>query len=156
MVTIPRRRFLLRTGALFFGAIFLCKFYNILESLILKKLLASRISSGNGSEDPRHHYAHNELFDKLNLTENECRATFPDLTKEIDDAVARGSFNLTKAPDGHTGLVQGQIKDGKVRIDQKKEKAMLTVAAVCDICRKGSESTDEMGTVIPFHCTTSV
>jgi hypothetical protein len=122
MVTIPRRRFLLRTGVLFFGAIFLCKFYNILESLILKKLQAPRISSGNGSGDARHHYAHNELFDRLNQTENECRATFPDLTKEIDDAVARGPFNLTKAPDGHTGLVQGQIKDGKVRINQKKRR----------------------------------
>jgi hypothetical protein len=34
--------------------------------------------------------------------------------KEIDDAVARGSFDLKKEPDNYTGMVQLGIKDGKV------------------------------------------
>lgn len=48
------------------------------------------------------------------LTEEQCAATFPGLTKEIDDAVARGPFDWEMPPDGYTGLVQVRIKDGKV------------------------------------------
>ena len=55
-----------------------------------------------------------ETFKKLSLTENQCRATFPGLMKEIDEAVARGPLKLVKEPDDYQGLVQGKIKDGKV------------------------------------------
>jgi len=55
-----------------------------------------------------------EVFQNLALTEEQCRATFPGLMKEIDDAVARGPFELEKEPDDYTGLVQLRIKDGKV------------------------------------------
>ena len=55
-----------------------------------------------------------EVFGNLALTEEQCRVTFPGLMKEIDDAVARGPFELKKEPDDYTGLVQLRIKDGKV------------------------------------------
>ncbi|ESZ99550.1 DUF821 domain-containing protein [Sclerotinia borealis F-4128] len=51
-----------------------------------------------------------DILQSLSLTEDQCVATFPGLTKEIDDAVARGSFPLKKQPDHHTGLVQGRIR----------------------------------------------
>lgn len=47
------------------------------------------------------------------MTESQCRATFPGLTKEIDDAVFRGAFELERQPDRYMGLVQGRISDGK-------------------------------------------
>lgn len=59
-------------------------------------------------------YPTKETTKSLFLTEHQCRATFPGLTKEIDDAVARGPFILEKQPDDYQGLVQARIKDGKV------------------------------------------
>lgn len=61
-------------------------------------------------------YPSKETTNSLFLTEHQCRATFPGLTKEIDNAVARGPFILEKQPDDYQGLVQARIKDGKVRI----------------------------------------
>lgn len=58
-----------------------------------------------------------DILQSLSLTEDQCRAAFPGLTKEIDDAVARGPFPLKRQPDHRTGLVQGRIKDGKVIFD---------------------------------------
>jgi hypothetical protein len=63
-------------------------------------------------------YPSKETTKSLSLTEQQCRATFPRLTKEIDNAVARGPFILEKKPDDYQGLVQARIKDGKVRVDQ--------------------------------------
>ncbi|QSZ32446.1 hypothetical protein DSL72_002020 [Monilinia vaccinii-corymbosi] len=60
------------------------------------------------------HEPSSEILQSLSLTEEQCAATFPGLTKEIDDAVARGPFSLKRQPDHYTGLVQGRIKDGKV------------------------------------------
>jgi hypothetical protein len=36
-------------------------------------------------------------LESLSLTELQCKAMFPRLTKEIDDAVARGPLDLKKA-----------------------------------------------------------
>jgi hypothetical protein len=55
-----------------------------------------------------------ETFKRLDLTAEECGATFPGLTKEVDDAVNRGPFQLKKAPGYTRGLVQGKIENGKV------------------------------------------
>ncbi|KUJ18869.1 uncharacterized protein LY89DRAFT_613994 [Mollisia scopiformis] len=57
-----------------------------------------------------------EVLNSLNLSEDECRATFPYLMKEIDDAVSRGPFKLDKEPDDYQGLVQARIKNGKLYI----------------------------------------
>jgi hypothetical protein len=54
-----------------------------------------------------------ELLRNLSLDEEQCKAAFPELTKEIDDAVAEGPFTLKQTGDG--GPVQGRIKDGQVR-----------------------------------------
>ncbi|PQE05975.1 hypothetical protein CJF30_00004913 [Rutstroemia sp. NJR-2017a BBW] len=58
-------------------------------------------------------------LESLVLTEQQCAATFPGLTKEIDDIVARGPFTLDRRPDDYTGLVHGRIKDGKITIHRK-------------------------------------
>lgn len=59
-------------------------------------------------------YPSKEILRNLFLGEEQCRATFPGLMKEIDDVVARGPFELEKEPDDYTGMVQARIKDGKV------------------------------------------
>ena len=59
-------------------------------------------------------YPSKEKLQNRALNEQQCRAAFPGLSKEIDDAVARGPFKLDKEPPDHQGLVQGRIKDGKV------------------------------------------
>ena len=61
-------------------------------------------------------YPSKETLVNLSLTEGQCRTTFPGLTKEIDDAVAKGPFILKKEPDDYTGMVQLRIKDGKVSL----------------------------------------
>ncbi|KAL0942571.1 DUF821 domain-containing protein [Colletotrichum truncatum] len=53
-------------------------------------------------------------FDNLHLTVEQCQAAFPGLTKEIDSAVAQGSFQLSVA-DASVSLL-GQIKDNKILI----------------------------------------
>src|SRR5271168_2743428 len=55
-------------------------------------------------------------LESLSLTDAQCKAMFPGLTKEIDDAVSRGPFDLKKQKDNYAGLVQGRVKDGKLYI----------------------------------------
>lgn len=57
-----------------------------------------------------------ELKKSLFLTEEQCLPAFPGLTKEIGNAVAEGPFELRRLRDDLPGLVQGRIKDGKVRL----------------------------------------
>lgn len=71
----------------------------------------SRLQNGGLSKHPS-----KEILDSLFLTDAQCKATFPGLTKEIDDAVASGPFDLKKHPADYAGLVQGRIKDGKLYI----------------------------------------
>lgn len=53
-----------------------------------------------------------ELLANLSLSEEQCNAAFPGLTKEIDDAVAEGPFKVKST--GDRGHLQGRIKDGQV------------------------------------------
>ncbi|KAF2257799.1 hypothetical protein CC78DRAFT_527265 [Lojkania enalia] len=55
-------------------------------------------------------------FDRLDLGEEQCREIFPGLTKDLDDAVQRGTFVFEKSNPDYQGLVQGRIKDGKLYI----------------------------------------
>lgn len=60
------------------------------------------------------------LRDTLNnfaLTEQQCQAKFPGLTKEIEEAASRGPFELVKKANVFPGLLQGKIKSGKVCSD---------------------------------------
>ncbi|CAO2648504.1 Nn.00g077710.m01.CDS01 [Neocucurbitaria sp. VM-36] len=52
----------------------------------------------------------------LNLEDEECRSSFPSLFADIDSSVARGKFSFSKSDPDYKGLVQGQIKDGKLYI----------------------------------------
>jgi hypothetical protein len=55
-------------------------------------------------------------FERLDMSAEERSATFPGLTTEVDDAVARGPFELHRRPNYTVGLVQGRIEDGKVGV----------------------------------------
>ncbi|KAK0616249.1 glycosyl transferase family 90-domain-containing protein [Immersiella caudata] len=55
-----------------------------------------------------------ELLNNLSLGEDECKAAFPGLTKEIDDTVSKGPFTIK--PSGDLGPLQGRIKDGQLYI----------------------------------------
>lgn len=62
----------------------------------------------------QYQYPSDEILQSRSLTEKQCRATFPGLLKEVDDAVARGRFVQDKLdPDNPFGPVTGRIKDGK-------------------------------------------
>jgi hypothetical protein len=53
------------------------------------------------------------ILNNLSLDEEQCKAYFPGLTKEIDDVVAKGPFQVKQT--GDLGPLQGRIKDGQVR-----------------------------------------
>lgn len=53
-----------------------------------------------------------ELLNNRLMTSQQCADTFPGLTKEIDDAVAKGPFTLTKTSE--LGPLLARINDGKV------------------------------------------
>ncbi|KAI0012561.1 hypothetical protein F4779DRAFT_633365 [Xylariaceae sp. FL0662B] len=59
------------------------------------------------------------------LTEAQCAAAFPGLTKEIDDAVAQGPFTLERNPHG-LGPSILRIKDGKLSILSYARKSDLS------------------------------
>ncbi|KAI0554690.1 glycosyl transferase family 90-domain-containing protein [Xylaria curta] len=54
------------------------------------------------------------VYQFLNLSEKECKATFPDLTQDLDAMVALGPFTLKRA--NGSGLFQAQIKNGQLYI----------------------------------------
>ncbi|KAI1380965.1 hypothetical protein F4677DRAFT_205899 [Hypoxylon crocopeplum] len=66
-----------------------------------------------------------ELLNNLFLTEPQCLATFPGLTKEIDDVVAKGPFTLARNPHGLGPLV-ARIRGGKLYILSYARKADLS------------------------------
>jgi len=65
-----------------------------------------------------------EELKNLRMTETQCRATFPGLMNEIDEAVSRGPFQLERQKDGYTGMVQARIEDGKACLRCTSNKSM--------------------------------
>ncbi|KAF2734847.1 hypothetical protein EJ04DRAFT_512155 [Polyplosphaeria fusca] len=57
-----------------------------------------------------------DVFDRLSMSEKECKVAFPELTRDITDAVGRGKFTFEKSDPEYKGLVQGRIKGGKLYI----------------------------------------
>jgi hypothetical protein len=96
MGVLPRRRVLVRLGLLAGVALALGALYSVVHAVL------------GGS------HATQARFRRLDLTTEQCVATFPGLTREIEDAVARGPFRLERWPDHATGITQGKIEDGKV------------------------------------------
>lgn len=95
----------------FFGVVFLMIGFYYRDSNVVREQM-------HKIHDPANDYAKlypkKETLRMRSLTNEQCRKTFPGLTKEVDDSVARGGFFLKKLQ-GHTpGIVQGRIKDGKV------------------------------------------
>ncbi|KAL2149137.1 hypothetical protein VTH82DRAFT_8485 [Thermothelomyces myriococcoides] len=75
---------------------------------------SSSSSSGRSSSSSRRKPLPPEILNNLSLDEEQCNAYFPGLTKEIDDAVAKGPFEVKQT--GNRGPLQGRIKDGKISI----------------------------------------
>lgn len=79
--------------------------------------LSSRLSAHNDLTvrrpghvtSPGHHGLQYE--DTLSLDEGDCSRTFPGLTKEVDDAVSLGSFQL---PFSDGAVLQAKIESGQV------------------------------------------
>jgi len=113
MAFAPTPRALIRIALLILAVVVLCNFYNgltrLTDSAPVRKLYT--VVSGSGVYPTR-----GELED-LRMGDKQCRATFPGLMKEIDDAVARGPFELERQKDDYTGLVQARIENGKVNLD---------------------------------------
>ncbi|AEO59270.1 hypothetical protein MYCTH_2307437 [Thermothelomyces thermophilus ATCC 42464] len=65
-----------------------------------------------------------EILNNLSLDEAQCNAYFPGLTKEIDDAVAEGPFQVKQM--GDMGPLQGRIKDGQISIIHAQRKSDLS------------------------------
>ncbi|KAK7969439.1 hypothetical protein PG988_008512 [Apiospora saccharicola] len=65
-----------------------------------------------------------ELLNSRLMASQQCADTFPGLTKEIDDAVTKGPFTLTKT--GELGPLLARIKDGKLYILQSTRRADLS------------------------------
>jgi hypothetical protein len=105
-----RRRMLVRGACFIFGFVALVDFFYGVPGFI-GSLKQRSIFNFFGTS-----YPSKETLENLSLTEGQCRITFPGLMKEIDDAVARGSFILKKEPDDYTGMAQLRIKDGKVSL----------------------------------------
>jgi len=106
-----RRRALVRVGCFIFGVIALVNFFYGVSGFV------DSLKNGGIWGLFWKHYPSKETLQSLSLKEEQCRATFPGLMKEIDDAVARGPFKLEKEPDDYTGMIQLRIKDGKVSLN---------------------------------------
>ena len=104
----PKRRAFVRLVLFALAVIVFCNFYHGVTYFIGATTFGKFIGLFSTQ------YPSKETLESLVLTEEQCRATFPGLTNEIDDAVARGPFDLKREPDDYTGLVQGRIKNGKV------------------------------------------
>lgn len=74
-------------------------------------------TSGCGQGVSTHGYNQGKegLLSSLLFDERQCQATFPLLTKEIDDTVAAGPFQFNRSVDGYLGQTHCRIKNGKVR-----------------------------------------
>jgi len=70
------------------------------------------IGFGIGAEEGEREQLPSDFYRLLNLTEQQCKTAFPDLTRDIDANVKLGPFKLKKAH--ATGPLQAGIRDGKV------------------------------------------
>lgn len=102
----------------------LCLLLFIITFYYFNHAKSAAFSNGNGSAKL---YPAKETLKSLFLTEEQCDATFPDLTKEIDIAVARGPFHLQKGPKNAHGAVEGRIRDGKLYIISAEQDNVLKV-----------------------------
>ncbi|KAI0448179.1 hypothetical protein F4803DRAFT_12184 [Xylaria telfairii] len=91
----------------------------LVSSLLVYLIFLAR---SRGKESPHRNLQHSipasgpssDVYKSLGLSEKECKATFPDLTKDLDTTVALGPFTLKQAHGA--GPLQARIKDGRVRI----------------------------------------
>ncbi|KAI0427166.1 glycosyl transferase family 90-domain-containing protein [Xylaria sp. FL1042] len=65
-----------------------------------------------------------DVYQFLNLSEQECKDTFPDLTKDLDATIALGPFTLKQA--NGKGPLQARIKDGQLYIIHSEDKDSLS------------------------------
>ncbi|KAH6842529.1 glycosyl transferase family 90-domain-containing protein [Chaetomium sp. MPI-CAGE-AT-0009] len=65
-----------------------------------------------------------EILNNLSLDEHQCNAYFPGLTKEIDDVVAEGPFQVKQT--GDMGPLQGRIKNGQIHIIHAQRKSDIS------------------------------
>ena len=119
-MAFSRRVFVRLVVAVLMGIV-LCNFHRIFVCLALVRSFLDGL---------RKKVPSTEVRESLVLTEDQCRATFPLLTKEIDNALARGPFQLNRSTEYYTGQIQGRIRDGRIFIitaDSRSSREMLYV-----------------------------
>lgn len=76
-----------------------------------------------------------DALQNLGMTEEQCLATFPGLTKELDHAKSMGKFKYAKLPEDTIGLIQGRIKNGRLYLLAKgvdtEEPGVSASSGVC-------------------------
>ncbi|KAL2016380.1 hypothetical protein VTK56DRAFT_3802 [Thermocarpiscus australiensis] len=95
--------------------------------LVLYCLVFLSTTASSSSSDPqrrRWEPLPETTLNNLSLTEDECNAAFPGLTKPIDDAVAEGPFTVKQT--GDLGPLQGRIKDGQIYIIHAQRRSDLS------------------------------
>ncbi|KIH88132.1 hypothetical protein SPBR_07049 [Sporothrix brasiliensis 5110] len=70
------------------------------------------------------HRPSSATLQSLSLTEKQCQAEFPGLTRSIDEIVAEGPFRLKNT--GDMGALQGRIKNGKIFIINAQQRSDLS------------------------------
>ena len=55
-----------------------------------------------------------DVYDRRNLTRQQCSCIFPALESEIKNCLTRGPFELERLPSSINGHVQARIGNGKV------------------------------------------
>lgn len=95
-----------------FGVLVVFIIYSLRPSFVGDRVAVSSYSSSIAGQ-----YPSEETIQSRTLTDEQCRAAFPGLLKEVDDAVARGKFVQDKFdPENPLGPVRGRIKDGKASL----------------------------------------
>lgn len=89
---------------------FLFLYLLLLTSSSLPEVNSSRAYFGGLSS---HQRPSQDVLNNLRLTEEQCDATFPGLTGDIERTVGQGPFAL-KPPSATMGPLQARIKNGEV------------------------------------------
>ncbi|KAI0973599.1 glycosyl transferase family 90-domain-containing protein [Xylaria arbuscula] len=65
-----------------------------------------------------------ETYHALSLSERECNAIFPDLTRDLEETIALGPFTLKQAHG--PGPLQARVKDGQLFIIHAEDESILS------------------------------
>ncbi|KAL1895921.1 hypothetical protein Sste5346_005020 [Sporothrix stenoceras] len=102
------------------AGIILLLFYHLYGKVAVDDVRLRAIAAKGGFTPDR------RLFDSLHLDEKQCRVTFPDITKDIDNMVAQGTFRVLPKPvDSDSSPLQVRLQNGRLYIVHHEGKGTL-------------------------------